>query len=206
MAISFLHPLTQDTVGTSFDILVAYDFTTDLETNIIRVTCTSSLGTVTPPYYDVDKGTAPTGELTFNVTNATAGQDTNLVVTTTNPANNGSDSQPMVHVVDNNMLPVGIVGVGPLTPLRERKGERVKTAVMYLVAGTSYNAGQNKIKVKARSVKVGDGHPDVSRPVDATPDDNGDWHVRIPVDDDGTKYLSFEAKLGNYHNSRGRKR
>lgn len=42
MAVTVLHPLTDDTVGTSFDVLVAYDFQAYKDKASIRVTCTLS--------------------------------------------------------------------------------------------------------------------------------------------------------------------
>jgi hypothetical protein len=205
MAVAFLHPLTDDTVGTSFDVLVAYDFQA-FAAGIVRVTCTLSGQAGTPAYYDVDRSTHPTGELTFAFSGLAAPQDYSLQVTT-DPATNGSDSEDPIHVTGGDMVPIQIGTITAQNPVRDEKkgGDKAATVTTsYRLTGRCREA-DGPVKVKVRSVKANGTGGVIAGPEDATVTGN-DWRILIDVPVDDREYLSFEAKLRGDKTNKGRKR
>jgi hypothetical protein len=204
MAIEFLHPLTGDTVGTSFDALVAYDFRTFRAANV-RVTLTLSGGTATPSSQNVDIDANPTGELTFSISGLTSGTDYTISVTT--DPDLGSATVNSIHAAAPNLVPISITLInGPLpVPAEVAKGNRTGlTLISYDVAGT-VNGGTGRVKIRARSLDVGHGEHVIGLG-ETDPDGAGKWAITMPVIDDGTKYVLFEAKRSSKKTNRGRKR
>jgi hypothetical protein len=204
MAIDFLHPLTGDTVGTSFEALVGYDFRT-IRAATVQVTLTLSGGTATPSTQTVDVAANPTGELTFAVSGLTSGTDYTISVSTVPDL--GTDTENSIHALAPNLVPIQITLINGPTPVPAATANANATGLAlstYTVSGTSLG-GAGQVKLKARSLDTGHGHQVIglgNTPANAA----GDWSIPLVVIDDGREYVVIEAQKGSAKRNRGRKR
>lgn len=203
--VDFLHPLTGDTVGTTFEVVVSYDFSGHFDANKsvkLDVTLTLTLTSANTGFNasvpkhltitDANKVDECTHMFSGVTANTIASGDYVLRVASNYPGNDPPEDEESTIFVTETLI-VSVETVGPVHPVR---GE-VLANTKYLIEGSYDTAKGDMVKVRKMKLNRGVGWHEIGPWKEATCDPvAGKWNVEITIANDQANHrYNFTAKL-----------